>query len=222
MIKIVVLNGSGRCGKDTFVKMVGKYFEGAVFAHSTVETVKQAGKLFGADERICKGEKERELWCALKDAYTRYNDGPFREIINKDEYLNNLFKGRKNALLFCMVREPPEIKKLVDHFEMRCMTILMTRSEGSQFSNHADANVAGYPYDIRIQNDGTLEELEGKARRFARLMNTEAKGFLRLKPWFVRSLYELFNQYNGGADVQNVENQQPEKTGLKEQQAETA
>ena len=80
-LRIVIINGAGGSGKDTFVNFVKNYFPGTVKNHSTVGVVKQAARLFGAKEELRKGEAERALWCKLKDAYTAYNDGPYHDAV---------------------------------------------------------------------------------------------------------------------------------------------
>lgn len=167
MVKIIILNGAGRSGKDTFAAFVKEHFHGEVIVHSTVQTVKEAAKLFGADETKYKGNKERALWSALKDAWTQYNDGPFWEII---ERANSLKNGPGDCLLFCMVREPKEIRKLANHFGPDCITVLITRPGIKTFNNHADQNVNNYPYNIIIPNDSTLTDLYYNAKIFAESM----------------------------------------------------
>ena len=81
MLRVVVVNGVAAHGKDSFVKFAIKHFDGVAINHSTVATVKEAAKFFGADQDVKKGDAERRLWSDVKDAWTRYNDGPFREIV---------------------------------------------------------------------------------------------------------------------------------------------
>ncbi len=169
MVRVVVINGPGRSGKDTLVEFVTAHYHlGPCLSHSTVGTVKLASKYFGADETIHKGDRERRLWSDLKDAWTRYNDGPFRELmiaasdLEKDNFYSH-------PLLFVMVREPPEIARLKRQFGRHCVTVLVTAEDRVKHipGNHADQNVFNFEYDIIVNNGGSLEDLEGKAKNLA-------------------------------------------------------
>jgi len=170
--KLIVVNGIAEHGKDSFVKYARRKFKGLTYNHSTVSTVKKAAKLFGADEDIHKGDAERRLWSDMKDAYTRYCDGPFREIINRVDEIDSLFPDDP-ALVFAHVREPEEIQKLKNHFKERCLTLVVTRDENTHIpDNHADQCVLDFEYDFQIKNNGTLQNLKCCARSF--IQNLEA------------------------------------------------
>lgn len=173
MVRVVIVNGSGRTGKDTLAELVAAYYsDGPHHLHSTVDTVKLAAEHFGADEAIHKGEKERRLWSDLKDAYTRYNDGPFCEIVDLANKMDNE-NPHMNPLLFTMVREPGEIAKVKKHFGLHSVSVLVTADERIRpiTGNHADKGVFDFEYDIIINNDGTLLELKQKSKKFAQYLS---------------------------------------------------
>ena len=165
MVRIIPINGVARGGKDTFAEQVRQHYtDGVVHTYSSVDTVKKAARFFGADEKIQKSGAERELWCGMKDLYTAYNDGPFQEVL---EMANRIDAPGQYPVLFAMVREPKEIAKLKSHFRLRCTTVLMVGNVVHIPKNHADENVNYFLYDITIRNEGTLEELDKKAKQFA-------------------------------------------------------
>ena len=169
-LKIIVINGNAANGKDTFVKMVKDQYEGIVFNHSTVATVKRAAKLFGADEEKHKGDAERRLWSDMKDAWTRYCDGPFKEILTRVAALEKALAPDQPALFFAHVREPEEIQKLKDVYGDQCITLLVKGANDHTPDNHADQNVENFPYEVTILNTGTLEDLKSHAKAFAEAM----------------------------------------------------
>ena len=166
-IKMVVINGVAQHGKDTFVKYVSEKAPFLVVNHSTVKTVKVAARLFGANEKVHKGDAERRLWSDLKDAWTRYCDGPFKEILEIVDGIKLATLKSDKVLVFVHAREPLEIHKLKTHFGLNCTTVLVCNSNKEHTpDNHADQDVFAYDYDVYIKNDGTLDELKAKAEQF--------------------------------------------------------
>ena len=60
--QIIVINGTGGCGKTTFVELTQKY--GKVINFSSVDKVKEVAKLIGWDGK--KTEKDRKFLSDLK------------------------------------------------------------------------------------------------------------------------------------------------------------
>lgn len=179
MARLIIINGVALSGKDTFAEFLKKICSDTVEYHSTIQTVKDAAKHFGADEEVAKGDEERLLWCEMKDLYTKYNNGPFNEVL---AHMAMLDVPGKHPILIAMVREPEEITKLKRAFGLRCLTILVTRAEDIHIpDNDADKNVANYPYDIEIRNDSNPETLKLKARTVADYLNATRGKFL--DPW---------------------------------------
>lgn len=84
-----------------------------------------------------------------------------------------------NGIIFIHIREPEEIKKLVDYydnefdkicdygdFSHEIMTLLIKRNHDRIYNNHADLNVNDYLYDYEINNDDTIDELKEKVKNF--------------------------------------------------------
>ena len=153
---IVVINGTGGSGKDTFVDFCSKYCE--TFNFSSITKIKEIAKLMGWTGS--KTEKDRKFLADLKSLSTNYNDMPYNTIRSA---IDDFYKS--NALImFIHVREPEEIAKIVSDFE--AVTLLIKRKNYKLItSNSSDANVENYNYDYVIEND-TLEALDVSAKEF--------------------------------------------------------
>lgn len=171
LIYILVLNGLPESGKDTFASFVANHFKGKVVMHSTVDTVKlMALEWFGVEFDVDKNEKKRRLWSDMKDAWTRYCDGPLEEIKGLVDSLRNT-NGPEPVLFITHIREPLEIDKIKSVYGIRCLTVMVQRESAMAVqSNHADRNVCGYIYDVTINNDGDMDRLDRMAERFISLL----------------------------------------------------
>lgn len=164
--QIFAINGFGGVGKDTFVELVSlelndrlKRFH-TVVNFSSVDKVKEIAREIGWDGR--KTEKDRKFLSDLKSLTKNYCDMPFKSIKNKIE---DFTKSDKGNVLFLHIREPEEIKRVVDEFGAK--SILIVRNSITHIvSNTSDKNVFDYNYDFVIENNGTIEELEKKVRQF--------------------------------------------------------
>ena len=154
--QIIVINGTGGCGKTTFVEFTQKY--GKVINFSSVDKVKEVAKLIGWDGK--KTEKDRKFLSDLKRLTTEYNDMSFNSIKEAVEK----FKNSDNEIMFIHIREPEEIKRVVDTFNAK--TLLLRRKDIATItSNYSDASVENYNYDFVIENT-TLENLDKQALDF--------------------------------------------------------
>ena len=155
--QIIIINGTGGCGKDTFVSFVSKYKR--VYNFSSIDKVKEIAKLIGWDGG--KTDKDRKFLSDLKKLTTEYNDMAFNSI--KDAI--NIFKNSDDEIMFIHIREPEEIKRVVDAFNAK--TLLIKRDGYDNImTNVSDANVENYDYDYIIYNK-SLEQLEDEAKKFA-------------------------------------------------------
>lgn len=155
--RIIVINGTGGCGKDTFVSYVTKYSK--VYNFSSIDKVKEVATIIGWDGQ--KTEKDRKFLSDLKKLTTEYNDMSFNSI----KEAISIFNDSDDEIMFIHIREPKEIKRVVDNFGAK--TLLIKRSGYDNItSNSSDADVENYDYDYIIYND-TLENLENSAKKFA-------------------------------------------------------
>lgn len=156
MKNIVVINGTGGCGKDTFIKLISKYKK--VYNFSSIDKVKEIARIIGWDGT--KDEKSRKFLSDLKNLTKEYNDMPYnctKEAIEE-------FKNSDCEIMFIHIREPEEIKRIVDTFGAK--TLFIKRENLNEItSNSSDGRISKYKYDYSILNT-TLEEYEKKACEF--------------------------------------------------------
>lgn len=164
--QIFIINGSGGVGKDTFVGLVStqlndmlKKFH-TVINFSSVDKVKEIAREIGWDGK--KTEKDRKFLSDLKILTSEYCDMPFESMKSK---VTEFMKDEESKFLFLHIREPEEIDRVVREFGAK--TILIIRDTVKHIvSNMADENVFNYYYDFVINNNGTKEELNSKAKDF--------------------------------------------------------
>lgn len=154
--QIIVINGTGGCGKDTFVDFCKKY--SSIMNFSSIDKVKEIATLIGWNGT--KTDKDRKFLADLKRLTTEYNDMAFNSI---KEAINE-FRNSRDELLFIHIREPEEIDRMVREFGAK--TLLIKR-DGLELikSNPSDANVENYNYDFIVVNK-TLDDLDKQAYKF--------------------------------------------------------
>ena len=96
--RIIVINGTGGSGKDTFVEFVSKYKK--VFNFSSIDKVKEVARVIGWEGK--KTEKDRKFLSDLKKLTTEYNDMAFNSI--KDAVQK--FYSSDEEIMFIHIREP--------------------------------------------------------------------------------------------------------------------
>lgn len=153
-MKIIVINGSGKTGKDKFVKFFDKNNRRSVLNISTVDHIKKAAKKY-LDWDGKKDEAGRQLLVDIKQACIKYNDGPFNHVVNK-------IKNKNCEINFVHCREPEEIEKFKKHYGSDLITVLLRRDDREIPNNAADRGVHNYVYDYYIDNNGTETDLEKK------------------------------------------------------------
>lgn len=156
--KIIIINGTGGSGKDTFVEFVSKYIK--TKNYSSIDKVKEIATLIGWTGS--KEEKDRKFLSDLKKLTTEYNDMAFNDIKKEVEK----FYVSDNELMFIHIREPEEIKRASEAFYAK--TLLVKRKGLKNISsNYSDREVDNYNYDYIINNT-TLEELDKTAKKFVK------------------------------------------------------
>ena len=157
---VYILNGSGGCGKDTFVNMCRIFSNKSIIHISTITPIKRAAKLLGWNGE--KDENSRKFLSDLKDLCTKTFDTSFRYIEAE------LYDAEENDVdyVFIDCREPEEIKRLVKHFGAQTIYIDASKRVKQITSNHADKNVQNYEYDLYIDNNGNYENLMKQAENF--------------------------------------------------------
>lgn len=160
-MKIIILNGVAKSGKDTFADYIGDcaresdiYFEKL----SLVDLAKDMLELAGID-RYKKTDKDRKLMSDLNDILTEHSNIPFNSIVNK----THAHVG--TGIFTVMVREPKIIQKFKKMYGKHCTTVLIKKDVDNIPNNHADRNVNLYRYDLTIDNNGTYENLNDHAKK---------------------------------------------------------
>lgn len=157
--KIIIINGSGGVGKDTFVEFCSEFAR--VKNISSVDKVKEAAKVL-VNWNGEKDEKSRKFLADLKQISIDYNNYPITYIKEQaEEFLAN----DNQDLMFIHIRESSEIEKVKELLKAKALLITSNRVE-KILTNSSDANVDQFDYDYYIKNDGTLEELKEQARLF--------------------------------------------------------
>lgn len=160
--QIVIINGSGGCGKDTFVSFCSKYAK--VMNYSSVQEIKEIAAQLGWQGG--KTDRDRKFLSDLKLLSSDYSDFPYYCICNA---IKN-FEASDKELMFIHIRDIPEIARLETEFP-NIKTLLVRNSNVPVIAtNVADANVENYLYNYNINNDGTLEDLDIAAKNFTTLL----------------------------------------------------
>jgi guanylate kinase len=157
---VYVLNGSGGCGKDTFVELCNKCTDNTIWHLSTITPIKWAAELLGWSGE--KDEKSRKFLSDLKKLCTEAFDTSY-------SYIENWLGEAENddvQYIFIDCREPKEIERLCKSFGAKSIYIDASKRNPIIISNHSDANVMNYNYDYYIDNNGTLEQFENNAKEF--------------------------------------------------------
>lgn len=170
MLQIFIINGPVQSGKTTFGQMVGTILEreNIPFEHnSSVGPVKNYLKEFGWNGELWDGVTKDDYWKRIMYECKCW-------MIEKDEHIFDKFAvgrlldisdGGLDGVFFFDIREPENIQQIVDYVnennpEISIKTVFVNRSQDLEFNNYADRNQGNYTYDIFLDNNGTLEDLE--------------------------------------------------------------
>lgn len=172
MVKMICINGMPKSGKDTFVQMVMELLpDGMCKNVSTVDYVKEVATEIGWDGT--KTPKNRKFLSDLKDLLAEWDDVPYRKVGMKYSFYERYLEMHNinlPGLMFVHTREPEEIARFQE--EYGALTVIVRRAavEEAEQSNHADANVFNFHYDVEIDNNGDLFALRAAAHKFVKEM----------------------------------------------------
>lgn len=166
-MKIIVINGVGGVGKDTFVDSCSMVEGIDVINLSSVEYIKDIATRMGWDG--VKNERGRRFLSDLKDAMTRYNDGPFLRIIDQIKEIVYDYESfdmpDDNLIIFVHCREPEEITRFEKEYGARSLLIRRPQVENLISNNHADTEVLYHDYNYTYWNINDLEGLKYDAKQ---------------------------------------------------------
>ena len=165
-MKIVIVNGRGRVGKDLFCEYAHDNC-GLVYPISTVDRVKQVALFAGwSGEKDARG---RKFLSDLKDAMSEYDDLPRKYVLDwmrqKLDIYEGSMVGTDDIVFLVHAREPEDIKRWVEENGARALLIYRPNAEKS-WGNHADDEVENYDYDYYLTNDGSLYDWKRKSINF--------------------------------------------------------
>lgn len=165
MSKIIVINGAPGSGKTTFERICKERLgEDKCIIYSTIEPVKELAYTCG-----WSGEKTPEARKFLSDfkdllSASPWGNMPFQWAKAKIQYEEDFYLENHDStdelVFFIDVREPLEIQKLKDELDAFTILIHNVEAEERAASNHADANVLDFSYDLVIDNNESLDEFE--------------------------------------------------------------
>lgn len=166
MRKIIIINGRGRVGKDTFVGLCQCRIP-TIENISSIDFVKEIAQAVGWSGQ--KTERDRAFLSTLKMLLMSYNGAPFYEVMKRIDLCD------EDAIIFLHVREPEEIerykKQLLANKE-RVWTLLIENNRIPAIrSNASDANINDYAYDMVIENNDTIETLGESAEKFLEIID---------------------------------------------------
>lgn len=179
--KVVIINGKPQSGKDTFCKYAQGYCDDDESANtliiSSVDPLKEMLTQLGWDGT--KTDKIRDMLMDMKQLWVQNQDGPTMFLFNNILEFHKAYTGEDN-IVFVHIREPEEIKKLVNAltgFEsmgIDVISLLVIREGGEDTPNQPaetrrsddEALINSYEYDITINNDEDLIKLQELAAEF--------------------------------------------------------
>ena len=179
--KVVIINGKPQSGKDTFCKYAQGYCDDDESANtliiSSIDPLKEMLTQLGWDGT--KTDKIRDMLMDMKQLWVQNQDGPTMFLFNNILEFHKACTGEDN-IVFVHIREPEEIKKLVNTltgFEsmgIDVISLLIIRKGGEDTPNQPagtrrsddEALINSYEYDVTINNDGDLIKLQELAAEF--------------------------------------------------------
>ena len=179
--KVVIINGKPQSGKDTFCKYAQGYCDDDESANtliiSSVDPLKEMLTQLGWDGT--KTDKIRDMLMDMKQLWVQNQDGPTMFLFNNILEFHKACTGEDN-IVFVHIREPEEIKKLVNAltgFEsmgIDVISLLVIRKGGEDTPNQPaetrrsddEELINSYEYDVTINNDEDLIKLQELAAEF--------------------------------------------------------
>lgn len=166
-MKIIIINGTPTSGKDSFVEFA-KEGDYKVYNFSTIDYIKGKALELGWDGQ--KDERGRRFLSDLKDALSRYDDIPFKKVVNEIKTIlykyDQFEQPTDNLVFFVHSREPEDIQKWKELTNAKTLFLRRPAAEDIEHNNHADKEVFDYDYDYEFSNDGDIMQLHDGAIHF--------------------------------------------------------
>ena len=176
MVRFIIINGLGGCGKSTFIELCQEYCNNPdnLKAHnwmvselSTVDFVKEVAMICGWKGK--KDKKDREFLHDLKEAMEKWDNIPNKKVLEDAETIIKNYLGL-NHLFFVNIREPESIERfsqlIMENGYEKPFKILI---ESNISSNEVDSivqQINSVKYNRTYKNNGTLKDLADTAGDF--------------------------------------------------------
>ncbi len=175
MRRLVITNGTGGSGKDTFCKYAAEYLDSKGYNTVRYSFVDFARRML-ADAGIdtsAKTDKDRQLLAGLNQILENYDDIPFKDCC---QFINDmLFISGETAdydyipediadVIFLDVRSP----EIIDRFKTvydNVITVLVDNGR-TNTATAEDSGVFNYNYDSVISNTRDMNYLKMQAKNF--------------------------------------------------------
>lgn len=178
---IVLINGCGGSGKDTFEDMVKGFLYGVgplkIHHISTIDPLRDIAKeivKINDPKSVLGKDSYRDCLADLKAAWDKNYDGSFIYLTKK---LNQIQLERDlKHVVFVHVREKENIERIVRKVNIDSWSIttlcVYGRTDPSVFSNSSDRDVMSYHYDVYLNNGGSMDDLKEAASLYAVMLRT--------------------------------------------------
>jgi hypothetical protein len=167
-MKIIIVNGAPRSGKDTFVNFCLDQLGSFGYAFSTVDFIKDIAKECGWNGE--KTPKDRKFLSDLKQLLTDWNDVPYqmmrKEIAKIYLIAEQYGLDHDKFHIFIHCREPEEIHRFVEDYGALAIVVRRDEAEEETFSNSSDESFLDYTYNAHIWNNGDLNLLKLSSETF--------------------------------------------------------
>lgn len=164
---VIIINGTGSCGKDTVDSIVSKYCR--TYRIDSVEIPKYILSLRCVGWDGVKDKKARIALSKLKRVLAEYNDCIFINMSSRVEvFMEDTFDWK---YAFVHIREKPEIDRMYEYCKDRGFPVkkcLVLGHHERNWGNDSDDNPEYFnpeDYDIVLYNDGDIKHLERQIKR---------------------------------------------------------
>lgn len=160
---VFLLNGNARSGKDSVATAAAGFATRAGFTcqhFSSIDPVREL--LAPVSDFKHKTQDDRDLLAAVGFAVEKHSRWRTEKTL---EFIRRAMSSRQDTVVFVHMREVEMIEHLRDLVylalpDVEFITVFVERAAAARItSNAADANVDQMPYDLTINNNGTLEQL---------------------------------------------------------------
>ena len=169
---LIFVNGQPRAGKDTTIGFLRQSLRrhGILSDEfSSIEPVREMLEKAGFDLSQ-KTEADRKLLSVIGDATEEHSAFRTSHCIFRTNLLFDRAQAEgMGAIMFLHTREPKTIEKLrMTAGDIPSATVFVKSDRAVLANNPSDAGVFDMEYDFTIENNGTLDDLQGQCAKLAR------------------------------------------------------